>query len=331
MLRPGDGLRLLVIGSEGFAGQALVARAQGRGIDVVGAAHRPASFGYDHRLIERSGADFGAILESTAPEWVVLAASTGSVGKAQSQPEVAYRDTIETLNSLQKGMRQRGAGIRLIQISSMAVYGNSQRRPTSESEAVAPVSVYGRLKAAAEGMCRRAYRDFGTPTCSLRVGSLYGPGQRKQLFWDIGRRLAASPPELTLFGDGGETRDFLFIEDFADVVLDLFGAAPFRGEAINVGTGVSTSVKSAAEQLAAHFGFHGPFRFLGESPPHDPRHVEPDVSLLTSLVSVRPRPFNRGISEAAEWLKSELLDSTSSGPMRSTRAASITSSRSSPP
>jgi nucleoside-diphosphate-sugar epimerase len=298
-------MRLLVIGSEGFAGGALVRQACARGVDVVGASHHAPSGDYEHFPISREKSNYPELMDIVRPNAIVMAAATGSVGKAQGDGAQAFRDSVGSLADLLVAVRERQADCRVVHMSSMAVYGNAMRRPTPESEALEPVSTYGRLKRVAERVCQRA-SQAGVKTCSLRVASLYGRGQRKQLFWDIARRLARQPAELTLFGDGMETRDFVYVDDFADVVLELIERAPFAGEAINVATGESITVKSAAQQLTGYLGYHGPIRFLGESPPHDPRHFEADVTRLNQLTSTRLRPFEEGVCEMAAWLRDEL-------------------------
>src|SRR6202011_562447 len=103
--------------------------------------------------------------------------------------------------------------------SSAAVYGAHGPGPIPETCPLLPVSPYGSHERYAEELCLLAARRYGLGCAIIRFFSLYGAGRRKQILWDIGRKLIDNPPGIQLFGSGEETRDFVYVEDAVELVL----------------------------------------------------------------------------------------------------------------
>src|SRR4051794_19740406 len=114
-------MRLLIIGPEGFVGPPLVPRARAPGRGAVRGSHHSPSTDYPHRHIDRHSPDFRTLGRDVEPDAVILAAATGSVGKAQSQPQTAFHDTCGTLATLIAALREHRPHCRVLQMSSMAV------------------------------------------------------------------------------------------------------------------------------------------------------------------------------------------------------------------
>ncbi|MGX6449927.1 NAD-dependent epimerase/dehydratase family protein, partial [Patulibacter sp. S7RM1-6] len=136
-----------------------------------------------------------------------------------------------------------------------AIYGHAALVPTPEVAPALPLAAYGTSKLAAEQYCAWTTRTSGLSVQTLRLANIYGPRQDPRgeagvvaIFCD--RALRGEPP--TLYGDGTQTRDFVFV---ADVVRALL-AAGWSGctETVNVGTGVETTVRALAATVAAAAG-----------------------------------------------------------------------------
>jgi UDP-glucose 4-epimerase len=168
-----------------------------------------------------------------------------------------------TLRLLDVARRDR---LPVVYASSAAVYGNHAAPPVDETAPVMPTSSYGADKAAGELHARAAAQVHGVPSFGLRFFNVYGPRQRPDdsyagvisIFRDrIGRGLP-----ITIYGDGGQSRDFVFV---ADVVRALRGAmarleddpAP-RAEVANVGTGRATTIGDLAATLMTLLERHVP-------------------------------------------------------------------------
>jgi len=175
--------------------------------------------------------------------------------------------------------RPGGAGIPVVYASSAAVFGDEPRMPLTELSPVRPLSAYGADKLGCELHARVAGVVHGVPTAGLRFFNVYGPRQDPKspysgvisIFCD---RLGAGQP-ITIFGDGLQTRDFVYV---ADVVASLRGAmGSLTGGAktslYNVCTGRSTSVVDLAQTIAGLCGLRAEITFA------PPRAGEIRVSL----------------------------------------------------
>jgi len=138
---------------------------------------------------------------------------------------------------------------RFILASSAATIGNVPP-PQCEDSPTRPLSPYGASKAAAEAYCSAFYRSFGIETLMLRFSNVYGP-----LSWSKGsvvalfakRALAGQP--LVINGEGTQTRDFLYVEDLVEVVIQavrVAPGAPIFGAPCNVATGIRTRIVDLA-------------------------------------------------------------------------------------
>ena len=166
------------------------------------------------------------------------------------------------LLNLLEGARAGGVGRVVFASSGGVVYGEHGPFPLVESAAKLPVSPYGTAKLASEYYLATYARLFGLETVALRYSNVYGPRQRADgeagVVAIFGRRLLKGEP-LTIFGDGEQTRDLVYVMDVAEANLAASERplAPVDGldaRAFNVGTGVETSVNRLAQLLGSVAG-----------------------------------------------------------------------------
>lgn len=146
----------------------------------------------------------------------------------------------------------------VVYASSAAVYGNNADTPLSESAAKQPLSAYGADKLGCEQHGFVAGRVHGVPTCGLRFFNVYGPRQDPaspysgviSIFCD---RLK-SGRGITIFGDGEQTRDFIFVTDIVQALLAAMAHASPHGHVYNACTGRATSLRRLAETIAGILG-----------------------------------------------------------------------------
>ena len=300
-----------VAGAGGFIGSAAVA-AFGR------AGWRVAALGHPRRWadvgpepvspvpwIEGDIDGHGLVAASEAvgrPEVIFHAAGGASVGASFADPEADHRRTVGSLGQTLAFLRDRAPEARLIYPSSAAVYGEAAAGPIPESLASAPVSPYGRHRVEAERLILEAAAG-GLDAAVIRFFSVYGPGLRKQLLWELGNRLLAAPIQVELAGHGDEARDFLFVDDAMTLVGIAAGlerqAAPLL---INGGAGRAASVRQIAETLAAALGGRSRIQFNGEVREGDPRSLVADVARAGALGFEPAVSLTDGMSRMARWL-----------------------------
>ena len=182
--------------------------------------------------------------------------------------ERSNREWVEThqinlTGAIQVFAAARGAGsggtpIPVVYASSAAIYGDQGDDPISETATAAPTSAYGADKLGCEHHARVASQIHGVPTVGLRFFNVYGPRQDPRspysgaisIFCD---RIAAGRP-VTIFGDGRQTRDFVYVADVARALMLALEHAGRRPLVLNVCTGTTTSIAQLAHSLAGAIG-----------------------------------------------------------------------------
>ncbi|MEA3282175.1 MAG: GDP-mannose 4,6-dehydratase [Euryarchaeota archaeon] len=134
---------------------------------------------------------------------------------------------------------------KFVYASPSSVYRDCEL-PMKETRMLNPVSPYGVTKLAAENMCYLYYKNCGMPTASLRYFTVYGPRQRPDMATHLFVRAILEGVEITVYGDGEQTRDFTFVDDIVEAnVLAVINGS--RGEVFNVGGGTRVSVNELIE------------------------------------------------------------------------------------
>jgi UDP-glucose 4-epimerase len=178
---------------------------------------------------------------------VHLAANTG-IGPSVADP---MRDcTINVLGTLNylEACRRGGVG-RFVFASSGAPIGDCEP-PIHEEIAAHPVSPYGASKLAGEAYCSAYKRSFGIATVALRFGNCYGPlSSHKSSIVAKFIREALAGQAWEIYGDGGQTRDFIYVDDIAEAILRAATVPDIGGEVFQIATSAETAVLQLAETL----------------------------------------------------------------------------------
>jgi UDP-glucose 4-epimerase len=282
-------MKTLVTGGAGFIGSNLVDALLARGdevavIDDLSTGRRQNlenALSQGAELIELDIRDPQAVsdaVERVAPEAIFHLAAQIDVRKSVADPANDSRVNVEgTINVLRAALDH---GVkRLINTSTGgAIYGEGQILPAPEEHPVAPESPYGTSKFCAEQYCALFTRLHGLSTISLRYGNVYGPrqdplGEAGVIAIFCGKLLEGGRP--TIFGDGDQTRDYVFVGDVVDA--NLRAVESKATGSFNVGRGVQTSVLDIVHALAdqSNNGFeadHAPAR------PGEVQHIALDPS-----------------------------------------------------
>jgi UDP-glucose 4-epimerase len=253
-------MRAVVTGGAGFIGSHLTDALICRGDEVVVVDHL--SRGHADNLnqacargavIARADVtDVNAMVEILSdhrPEVVFHLAAQIDVRRSVDDP--AYDAHVNVGGTAAVLTAARAAGVRRVLLASTAgVYGDPGQIPTSEETPVAPLSPYGASKAAAESYLQLFGRLYGMSTLALRMSNVYGPRQSphgEAGVVAIFCGLAAEGRSATIFGDGEQSRDFVYVGD----VVEAFIAASTSdvSGAINASTGRETTLNALAEAL----------------------------------------------------------------------------------
>ena len=294
-----------ITGASGFIGGHVAHVFRNNGWSVLGVDRAPPADNVFPHIV--ASVDKAALNEALArtgrPCAVFHGAGNGSVGRSISDPAMCRRDTLDSTLRLLDFLLSTAPECRLVFPSSAAVYGVASHATLSEDLPPHPMSPYGEHKLAAEEACRTA-GAAGQPVAVLRMFSVYGSGLRKQLPWELGRRLLAGENPVTLFGTGDEVRDFFCVEDAAQLIFHLATTPHPSPLVVNGGTGVPTTVAVFAQLFARALGVTPRISFNGEVRPGDPPVYCADITRLSGLGFQPNVALADGLTDYARWLRS---------------------------
>jgi UDP-glucose 4-epimerase len=249
-------VRALVTGGAGFIGSNLVDALLARGDDVVVvddlSTGRRENVSPVAAFVEADVTDARALeaaMADHAPATVFHLAAQVDVRRSVSDPALDARINVEGTINVLEAARRHGARV-VVSSTGGAIYGEADVVPTPEDAPRRPLAPYGQSKSAAEDYCALVTRLHGAEAIALRYANVYGPRQDPlgeggvvAIFCERARR--GEPA--TVFGDGRQTRDFVYVGDVVDanvLAADRGGAGAF-----NIGRGEETSVLELAAAL----------------------------------------------------------------------------------
>jgi UDP-glucuronate 4-epimerase len=259
-------MRALVTGCTGFIGSHLTDSLLGSGDEVVGVDCFNDNYGRSEKrrnlehALEWKEFDFvpldlsrGDLAEVVGECDVVfhLAAEPGVRSSWGPRFESYQRNNVAATQHLLEAAKLTPQK-RFVYASSSSIYGQAEALPTPEDTVPRPFSPYGVTKLAAEHLCEAYHGNYGVEIVSLRYFSVYGPRQRPDMAFNIFCRAALDNRPLTLFGDGGQTRDFTYVGDVVAATRAAAEAPRAAGRTYNVGGGSRVSVNEAIELLESY-------------------------------------------------------------------------------
>jgi UDP-glucose 4-epimerase len=295
-------MRVVITGGAGFVGSHIVETLTGRGDDVVVvddlSTGKRSNLSPDVALEEMAIGDgrLAEVIAQFGPDAVVHAAAQASVPSSVVDP--AHDAKINIVDGLNVMAAAVDAGVsKIVYINTGgALYGEPDYVPCDERHPIRPISPYGLSKATLEAYLSMLLPS-GISLVTLRLANVYGP--RQDPHGEAGvvaifTERMMSGREITVFGDGEQTRDFVYVKDVASAVAS---ALSQQGRhAINIGTGVPTSVNQVFGALAASTGY-GREPHREEARSGDVRHIYLDVARAASVLGWRP---SVGLDEGLE-------------------------------
>ena len=292
-------MKAVVTGGAGFIGSNLVDALLERGDEVVivddlstgKRENVEQALAEGARLVEADVRDGDALIdlfEQFQPDVVFHLAAQIDVRKSVADtPLDAMINVVGTINVLEAAER---VGARVVNSSTGgAIYGEGKVIPAPEDHPAEPEAPYGQSKFAAEGYLELYRRLHGVSTISLRYGNVYGPrqdplGEAGVIAIFCGKLVNGEKP--TVFGDGLQTRDYIYVGDV--VAANLAAAESDATGPINIGTGRETSVVDLVEALGAIAGREFEAEFAPERP-GEVRHIALDYTRAREQLGYEPK------------------------------------------
>lgn len=294
---------VLVTGGGGFIGSHLVKRLVSLDSRVISVgSNRDASL-----CAKGARYIFGDISYDTletvefVPDMVFHLAGGASVTASVADPPGDFMKTVFSTVLLLEFMRRHWPRAQLVYVSSAAIYGEAAHKSASHGLQCLPISPYGVHKRQVELLLLDHARMYRTASVILRPFSVYGPGLRKQLLWDALQK--ASHGIFDFFGSGNELRDWVYISDLVECMLQAGEHASAAVPVFNAGTCSGVSVREVLSELFRVAGItQGPV-FLGQSKEGDPARLVAEDSAEALLGPVFRTPLHEGLCAYVKWYR----------------------------
>jgi UDP-glucose 4-epimerase len=245
-----------------------------------------------------------SLFERHRPEVMMHVAAQAAVSTSVMDPVHDAAVNVMGLLNLMECCVKTGVRKVVYAASGGTLYGEPRKLPVKETAIGRPVSPYGISKKVGIDYLAYYEREHGVAFTALALANVYGPrqnpdGEAGVVAIFASRMLAGQTP--TIFGDGNQTRDYVFVDD----VVHAFALAAGRGDGrlVNVGTGLETSVNGLSRMLAALSGFTGQ-PAQGPARPGDLRRSALDPSLAEEVLGWRPwTHLEDGLGETVAYLR----------------------------
>lgn len=308
--------KFVITGAAGFIGSNLARAIAGRGHAVVGIDNlltgkreNLAGIGGDFAFVEGDVRDPEALRRAfEGADYVLHHAALASVPWSVAEPALAHDHNVTgTLNAL---VAARDAGARrFVLASTSALYGDEAIVPSREDHPLRPASPYAATKLMGETYAALFHRAYGLPTVMLRYFNVFGPRQDPKSAYaaaiPIFARKALAGEAPVIYGDGEQTRDFVYVDDVVAANLAACAAGPdVGGEAFNIGGGASVTINELCREIVALVGaavepVHAPER------PGEVRHSRADIGKARRVLGFAPAiDVAAGLKKVIDWYAS---------------------------
>lgn len=309
-------MKVLITGGAGFIGSHILAQLQGRrDMDVVvfdnlssgSKEHVPAGM----ELVEGDVCDEAAVDALFADhhfDAVIHLAAQTMVPTSVEQPVLDCRINLEGVLHVLEACRIHGTG-HILFSSSAAVYGDNLHIPLKETERLVPTSPYGITKMTTEHYLRVYHELYGMDATIFRFANVYGERQGEKGeggVVSIFCKLLSQRQGITVFGDGNQTRDFVYVGDIAQAIIR---ALPLKGcHTMNVSTGQETSINDLIRSFEKAVGYTVPVQYTAPRTGDILRSVLSNEALKRDLGFVPAMDLEEGIRRTYDWYRSQWME-----------------------
>jgi UDP-glucose 4-epimerase len=206
-------------------------------------------------------------------------------------------------------LQWEGAFETLIHCSSSEVYGSAITVPMNEDHPLNATTPYAASKAACDHIVQSYYRTFGLDLSVIRPFNNYGPRQNENAYagiipTTIRRILEGKHP--VIFGDGNQTRDYIYVTDTAEAIVDTYKNNEARGKVINVGSGKEIAIKEIVEIICKKMDWTDDIIYENMRKGDVRRHCA-DISLAKKIINFKPKlNQEEGLETTVNWYQKVL-------------------------
>lgn len=311
-------MKILITGGAGFLGSHLCEKLIARGHTIVCLDNfLNGSLGniralLSHRCFKLTSGDVRDfdLLEKTVSsgiDAIIHLAAQIHVDRSVIEPKETYEtNVLGTLHVLE--LARRYDVEKVIYASTSEIYGSAQYVPMDEKHPLDPMHPYGASKLAADRMCHAYIQTYGINICILRLFNTFGPRQKDTGYGGaisiFAKRVLSDRPPI-IYGDGKQSRDYLYVEDAVKAYESILESKKPLKEPINFGTGKDVTILSVANNIIRLFGKKGEIKPVHVAPrPGEVRRLVADNKKARKLLEWKPTySFNEGLKKFVEWYR----------------------------
>lgn len=296
-------MNILIIGSKGFIGSHLIKFfSQDNccvGVDVIESNEK------NYICVTEAEDCYEKIFSDKTYDICINASGLANVSLSMKNPVLDFSLNTINVHKMLEAIRKQSPECKYILLSSAAVYGNPERNPISEEDLINPISPYGFDKYQAEVICSMYRKVYGLKTYVMRLFSIYGNGQKKQVIWDIVNKFVKDT-EVVLFGTGKESRDFIHIEDLANVIELIALDKGTENYIYNVANGEEICISEIANIVKKCLKSDKKIVFSETNKIGDPINWKADITKLRNIGYEQTISIQDGIYSYVNWAIKEI-------------------------
>lgn len=298
-------MRVIITGASGFIGRHLMQHySRQKAVKLKGWVRSPkrleTEFSQEINILEYNEVE--SAIELFKPDIIFHCVGNANVSNSFSNPtDDMESNYISTHNILFALKEKKLYDTCFVLCSSAAVYGNPKRLPIKENDDIQLLSPYALHKHAAEECCCYMRKNYDMNIKIARIFSAYGPGLKKQIFWDMYCK-AKNTKKLNMWGTGAESRDYIFIDDLVKALVLIAEKSTRSVDTFNIGSGTETTIRKVAEIFSELIGLDkGNISFNGIVREGDPVNWQADISRLKELEFQQKITLSDGIKKYINW------------------------------
>jgi len=231
-------------------------------------------------------------------------AAVVSVPRSIEEPLLANEVNVGGTLNLLKACLDSGVK-RFVQASSASVYGDTKTLPVNEEMPPKPISPYAVSELAAENYARVFYAAYGLETVCLRYFNVYGPRQTFSVYSGVitifVNQLSRNQ-QPKIFGDGKQTRDFVYVEDVVNANMLALTTKEAKGEVFNIATGLPSTINKLVSNLQETMKKKHLKPIHKEPRPGDIRHSYASIEKAKKILGYKPKfSLKKGLNKLVEW------------------------------